>query len=377
MGSEDTLLALIDLIYKAAGDSEQWATVLERLVRVLHAKVGTIHHQDSNSQESNFSTLWNLSPESVEPYTTYYGYHNPFMTTRPQIIRTGAVNTLEMLCPKQLLVRSEFYGDYLRHLDLLYCVAATLRNDGDSSSNLSIFRSPRDEPFGESERKFLLALMPHLQRAFQLHTRIQGLERKAEAAADVLEQLPYGVVLLDASCRTLLVNRAAAALFHTTKSLQLTSRGLIAMAYVENKRLQSLIHGVIQARNGDARHSGGGITISRGSHQRPLSLLVTPLRTQSLHIGKCIPVMAIFLSDPDSKPLPMTELFAQLYGLTRAEARLAHELVCGFSLKEASEHLGVMPSTLRSHLKSIFAKTNTARQSDLIRLLLLTPSRQA
>lgn len=109
-------------------------------------------------------------------------------------------------------------------------------------------------------------------------------------------------------------------------------------------------------------------------HQKPMSLLVTPLRTRSIHIGKCIPVMTIFIADPDRKPVQPPELFAQLYGFTRAESRLAHELVCGSTLKEASEHLGVMPSTLRSHLKSIFAKTSTGRQSDLIRLLLLTPT---
>src|ERR1700741_1172722 len=118
------------------------------------------------------------------------------------------------------------------------------------------------------------------------------------------------------------------------------------MMYAENKRLQALIHGVIRASNGDVRHSGGGMTISRSSHQKLLSVLVTPLRTNSIHIGKYIPVMAIFISDPDRKPLPIPELLAQLYGLTRAEARLAHELLCGSTLKEAAEHLGVMPSTL-------------------------------
>jgi hypothetical protein len=57
-------------------------------VDVLHAKVGTIHHQDSSSQEGNFSTL---SLEAIEPYMTCYGYRNPFMTTRPQVIRSGAL----------------------------------------------------------------------------------------------------------------------------------------------------------------------------------------------------------------------------------------------------------------------------------------------
>jgi len=96
---------------------------------------------------------------------------------------------IDVLCPEDAFVRSEYYNDYLHHLGLLQCLAATLRNDGADSSNLSLFRETHGEPFGEEERKLLLILMPHLQRAFQLHTRIQGLERKAEAAEETLNEL--------------------------------------------------------------------------------------------------------------------------------------------------------------------------------------------
>jgi DNA-binding CsgD family transcriptional regulator len=374
MNAEQTVLDLVDLIYQAAGDPKRWSAVLERLVVKFHATVGTIHHQDSTSQESNFSSLWNLSPDAIKPYTAYYGYRNPLMTTRAQVIRTGAVNTLEMLCPEPLLVRSEFYNDYLRHLGLLYCVAATLRSDGANSSNLSIFRSSHDQPFGEQERKVLQILMPHLQRAFQLHVRIQGLERKADAAADALDQLHHGVLLLDVSHRVLMVNRAASALFASAKTLQLTPRGLVAMIPSENRKLQALVDGAICMASGQGLYSGGAMTVSRTSNQRPLHVLITPLRTRTIHIGKDVPVVAIFISDPDRKPASELQFFAQLYGLTRAESRLAQILMGGTTLKEAGEQLGVMQSTLRSQLKSIFAKTSTNRQSDLIRLLLLTPA---
>lgn len=377
MDSEDILLELIDLIYRAAGDPEIWPTLLERLVEVFDAKVGTLHHQDSASQESSFSALWNLTTEDTKPYVTYYGYRNPFMTTRPQVIRAGAVNTLQMLCPEELLVRSEFYNDYLKRLGILHCVAATLRNDGENSSNLSIFRSTEDEPFGDAECKLLRVLMPHLQRAFQLHTRIQGLERKADAAADSLDRLPQAVILLDARRQILMANRPATLLLGSIKTLQMTRNGLVAMIPGENKNLQALIDGALQTAKCGGFHSGGAMTISRSFSQRPLQVLVTPLRTRAVHIGREIPTVAIFISDPNQRPIPETILLHQVYGLTRAESRLAQTLMSGATVKEASNELGVMPSTLRSQLKSIFAKTNTNRQSDLIRLLLSTPARAA
>jgi len=115
------------------------------------------------------------------------------------------------------------------------------------------------------------------------------------------------------------------------------------------------------------------MVISRMSLQRPLHVVVTPLRTSTIHIGKDVPVVAIFISDPDRKPILESQVFAQLFGLTPAEARLAQILASGDSLREASEQLGVAESTVRSQLKTIFTKTNTTRQSQLVRLMLLTP----
>jgi DNA-binding CsgD family transcriptional regulator len=284
-----------------------------------------------------------------------------------------------MLCPDEIYTRGEYYHDFLRPLDMLHVVAPILRSDsqGANFTALTIFRSARGEPFGEGERKFLLLLTPHLQRAFQLHNRIQGLERKGNAAGEALDHLQQGVVLLNAKGHVLLVNRAATALFATEKSLKLTPSGLMAAVPSENRELRRLIEGAIATGNRKGMDSGGAMLISRSDFRYPLQVLVTPLRTKTIHIGKDLPVAAIFISDPDCKPVSNSTVFAQLFGLTRAETRLAQILASGQSLKDAAARLGVAQSTLRSQLKSIFAKTNTNRQGELVRLLLLAPVRMA
>jgi len=373
--SEELILELVELIYKAAGNQEEWAAVLQQLVQALRGNMATMHHQDVSSQDSSFSGLWNLDPAVIPPYIEYYGALNPFMTTRPELIRTGAVNTDQMLCPDELLLRSEYYNDYLSELGVRHAIAATLRSDGANSSNISIFRKLGAEPFGEQERKFLLTLVPHLQRAFQIHTRIQSLERKADAAADAIDQLTQGVVLLGVDGRVLLANGVATTLLSSEPALKLTARGLVAAVPSENKRLQQLIRGALTT--GKSLHAGGGISISRNGLGRPLHVLVTPLRTSAIHLGKDIPIVALFISDPDRKPISESQVFSLLYGLTQAESRLALLLAAGHSLKDAAEQLGVAQSTVRSQLKSILGKTNTSRQSQLVRLLLLTPALSA
>lgn len=81
----------------------------------------------------------------------------------------------------------------------------------------------------------------------------------------------------------------------------------------------------------------------------------------------------VFITDPDQKPAVQPETLRMLYGLTRAETKLAMVLLDGKSLLEAAELNDVGRETVRSQLKSIFGKTGTQRQSELIGLLARLP----
>ena len=64
--------------------------------------------------------------------------------------------------------------------------------------------------------------------------------------------------------------------------------------------------------------------------------------------------------------MPQTALLKNRFGLTSAEARLVLRLVSGDSLRAAAKALGVQYETVRTHLKSIFQKTGTRRQAELV-----------
>ncbi len=68
-----------------------------------------------------------------------------------------------------------------------------------------------------------------------------------------------------------------------------------------------------------------------------------------------------------TRPLPAPDVLAQALGLSLPEARLAHALGEGCSLREAAEKLGLTVETARSYSRQIFAKTGTRGQPDLMR----------
>ena len=60
------------------------------------------------------------------------------------------------------------------------------------------------------------------------------------------------------------------------------------------------------------------------------------------------------------------ELLRCHFGLTPAEARLALHLAAGETLRSAEAKLSMTYETARTHLKSIFQKTGTCRQAELV-----------
>ncbi|MCW1400983.1 helix-turn-helix transcriptional regulator [Novosphingobium sp. MW5] len=63
------------------------------------------------------------------------------------------------------------------------------------------------------------------------------------------------------------------------------------------------------------------------------------------------------------------EFLAGIFGFTPAESKLANLMNNGISVVEAAEELGIRVSTVREHLSSLFAKTRTSRQPELISML--------
>ena len=83
------------------------------------------------------------------------------------------------------------------------------------------------------------------------------------------------------------------------------------------------------------------------------------------------PAKAILLVSDTERPSadPRMDLLRKMFGLTQTEALLVSHLAREVPLPLVAESLGISFETARSHLKRVFAKTGTNRQSDLLLLL--------
>lgn len=204
---------------------------------------------------------------------------------------------------------------------------------------------------------------------------VQQLQMQRDAAFDALNHLPLGVVLIDGDQRSIFVNIRGKEIMNRKDGLFIDSNGLLhATQHSEDLDLRNFIREAAQTGAGWGSQPGGAMTVSRRSGNRPFSIIVTPLQAKDLAIRNRIPAAAVFLSDPESGLDAADQILNRLYSLSPAEARLALLLLQGKRLDEAARELHIAPSTVRSHLKRIFLKTGTNRQSDLIRLILSGPA---
>lgn len=179
-----------------------------------------------------------------------------------------------------------------------------------------------------------------------------------------LNHFKIAVIIVDENGRIVFTNNTGAALFAEGNGLSWgTDDRPKACLPEETKQLQTMLEA---AAKGDAETLGDGVmAVSRNVGFRPLSVAVSGLKGDA-PANHAI----VFVSDPGRPNVLASDAIGTLFNLTPAEARLTHALAMGEQLTDAAHLSGVTVSTARTYLKQIFQKTETSRQSELIKLIL-------
>jgi DNA-binding CsgD family transcriptional regulator/PAS domain-containing protein len=370
----ERLLDLVGLIYESASEPSVWPKFLERYSDAVRCTSTLLLLYDTDQRVGNVEAAARFDPVDLRRYNEYYVGVDPWGTRAQRRIVAGAVLRGESLCPSRVLERSEFYADFLRPMDVFHESCGIVALEGSRASVIASLRPRRDGSFHEEELSLLKLLMPHLQRALALHRRLRSLQSSAQSALAVLDRLPYGVILLSATARVVLINRSAKAILDQTDGLTVRQQELHSYSWDSNKRLQTLMHGAVATSSGCALHSGGALSIVRPSGRKSFRILVTPIHRELFASALTAPAAIVFMVDPERRFDTPIDMLAELFALSRAEARLGVLLLQDRSLDESAQELGVSLNTVRTQLKKLFEKTGTNRQRALIRALLLSPA---
>jgi len=186
------------------------------------------------------------------------------------------------------------------------------------------------------------------------------------AAADVLNHLSEGVLLLDAAGKVIFANQMARDILSQEDGLALRNGILISTRSEHARRIRELLAAVLAP----AGAKSVPLILPRPSGRRAYEMHACRLGARFAAEPGAGALVALFLSDLDSRCRPSEAMLIAFYDFTQTEARVVANLALGLSVGDIAEVQGISRNTVHHHLKSIFDKTDTTRQSELISLIL-------
>jgi DNA-binding CsgD family transcriptional regulator len=178
----------------------------------------------------------------------------------------------------------------------------------------------------------------------------------------VLDELAYGVAVASASGELLHANNAARHELGAERAL-----------WVQQGRLQAQPGGDFRILMDALSRAAGGkrslLTLSakRGT---PLTLAAVPVgRGQGAQAAQA----ALLFARPSVCESLMLCFFARSHALTSAEETVLGILCQGYSAPQAARQLKVAVSTVRSHVRSLCAKTRSSGVRDLVSRVAMLP----
>jgi DNA-binding CsgD family transcriptional regulator/PAS domain-containing protein len=353
---------IIDLAYEAAIAPELWGAVCERFSDLMQGGATTLIVQDQVTGEGDGLAL-RMDPAELG-LMFRFATRNPLLKIADFPVRPRVLTDEEKL-PKSELVRSEYYNEFMQPNEIHSLLIARLVVENDITVVLNVARSRKRDGFGQAEIETASRLHPHLSRACNLGRRLTGLRGVDNGLKEYADRSTDGIFLVDRTARVAYMNGAGEALLKGARGLVRRHGVLRAASEHATRKLHALISRAAAA-NGD--RSGGAASLERETG-RALSVTAMPVSPARVPTFCQTSTVLLSVHDPDEKLAASDERLRLLFNFSRAEARLAVQLLEGRSLKEGAENLGVSINTVRSQLASLFAKTDTARQAELLRLL--------
>ena len=179
----------------------------------------------------------------------------------------------------------------------------------------------------------------------------------------ILSAISEAIAVVDAELNVVFHNRIAQRAFSPSPCISLAGKRLEVACPVDRASLRDAVRAAIEHDTSTAlkMHDAKGATSA--------FCRVLPLPNDDPGKYATKNRLALIVCRSADVAPEQIRAVCELYELSQAECRVAEQLARGASPQAIAGALGCSIHTVRAHLKQIFYKTNTARQSEFIALV--------
>ncbi len=370
---------IVPEIYEATIDSDHWDYVITMIAKLTRSKSACLYYKNKELEFASTIAQYGL-PERED-----MSFNDQFDTLDEMFCSNQSTALEEPVCSQFHAGRggniqddSVLYTDWMKPNDIYHVGGAQFVDSDSHKAGIAILRNENSGAWEEGDIRVINEILPHLRRAFNIHSEFTHLRLKQDALLKSLDRLVIGLILYDNNARPVYINPTAQAIIDGHPAMGLDNGDLILMDSEDEKNLRKTIIETAEIDPDDSWKQSVAIGITHPNVEAPLPILVTPMHAHLItsdldYEGAKV---AVFLTDPNLQQPISVDNLVSVYSLTPSEAQVAISLANGHSIDEIAKNSHHSAHTIRSQLKSVFRKTGVSRQSELIKLLLTGPFAQ-
>jgi DNA-binding CsgD family transcriptional regulator len=356
----DDYSRIVTAIHAAAITPEHWIDAMTAVREALNATSSGMLIADGTSRAIKCASL---PSDAMAAYSEYYR-NVDYVLDAVEHGPVGVIRGGEPLIA--LNAKSEFNADWMlpHRMDDGLFVRLT---DGEFPTCFLVAAPHRTEEFATPDRvKLVSALIPHLQQALRTQDCIKDLVVAARDVAEAIDGMRKAVFVVGPGATIVHLNSTAERLVAGRNGPSVRGGSLCVTPSSADTELKRSIGAALGLSNTGNAKTGNSFLCQRLSGGRPYVVHVTPFAARD----SAPPRALVVVIDPNHDPRPTADMLRNLFGMTSAEAAVAQLVAGGVGLQPIADELALSLATVKTHLQRIFAKTDTHRQAELVRLLL-------
>lgn len=364
-------------IYHAAAGTKPWNVPLTRITRDLDLigcqmiGVSTLHGSVLFSHASD------EAPSGIElEYVRKYHALDP----RVPLAFGGTVGELifdQDVFEPDVLASHPYYSEFLIPYGGQFSVSCRLAELDGEAVLLACISRYGDAGFTERRRQYIQEIRFHLREAAGIYQKTRRLTTAAMAGTEILHRMARPAMLLGLDRSLNFANEAAKRFMDEGDTLLLAGGRLTALHAASDDRLAIAFQAIGNDVERELALGAQGRAPERrivrvGRRQGPAEavLSLTPFApAQSMNAFGTQPLVLVIVHDYRNQTSPDIMLWAAAFNLTPAQARVALALYQGKTTAQAASELQIAQTTVKSHIKELFNKTETSGQTQLIAVL--------
>ena len=349
---------LIETIHAALLGETGWQSFIDRLNAIAPGALSTLFFHDAGGNGGTVAYLAGIEGRetALAAYEDYYSRLNPWMRkVAATPIGKGVIG--EQIVPREAFNRSEYYNDYVRPNGLETGIGLTMFKDERCYFVLSTLSEDRDIDRNLARAGVLTRIAPALDRAFRYYRSNAFRAPALEMGESLAQAANLGLLLVDDAMRVI---KATPPAERALAAGEIVGLGPLGHVRFKDPAVQAALQTMLDRRPkmpGEAVHVDPrlGLKLIRVGDNTGAEFFAGPM-------------VAILIDDRTADFAARTAQMAKLYRLTPAEARVFAAVVAGNGIARIALASGVAHETIRTQLKSVYSKTGTHSQADIVRL---------